>query len=57
MSNYLTQDAFIKALIDKFDGPELAELLGLTTKQIVDAFYNQILEAQEGLEDELKYGH
>ena len=57
MSNYLTQDAFIKALIDKFEGPELVELLGLTTKQIVDAFFDKVLEAQEELEDELKYGH
>lgn len=57
MSNYLTQDAFIKALLDKFDGFELVELLGLSTKQVVDAFYDIILENQSELEDELKYGH
>ena len=53
----LTQAAFIKAIIDKFEPFELCELLGIETIDIVREFRSRILERQSELEDELKYGH
>lgn len=53
----LTQREFLKALEDKFEGWELAELLELKTSEIITAFFGDVLNRQQMLEEELKYGH
>lgn len=53
----LTQDAFFKALEDKFTAAELVELLGLETRQIIQRFFDEVIDNQPELQDELKYGH
>lgn len=52
----LTQREFIKALEDKFEAWELVELLELKTSEIITAFFQDVLNRQNDLEDELKYG-
>jgi hypothetical protein len=53
----MTQSAFFKALVDKFDANELCELLEIETEELVWILSDMILENQAVLEDELKWGH
>lgn len=53
----LTQDAFLDALVKKFEATELVELLDLTTTDIVQSFFEEIIAKQRQLEEELKWGH
>jgi hypothetical protein len=47
MQDVETIDLFLKRIIDKYTAEELCEMLGLTTEQIVDAFYEQVLELED----------
>lgn len=38
-------------IIDYFDAPELVELLGITTEQIVEEFSDEVEDAQDDLAD------
>lgn len=53
----MDRDEFLKALMDRYETTELVELLGLSTEDIIDAFYERIMENEEALWEELQYGH
>lgn len=40
-----------KEIIDYFDASDLVELLGITTEQIVEEFYDEVEDAQDDLAD------
>lgn len=40
-----------KEIIDYFDAPDLVELLGITTQQIVEEFSDEVEDAQDDLMD------
>lgn len=40
-------DELIKAVIDRFSPDELCELLDLTTEQMTDKFYDEILDNEK----------
>ena len=40
-------DELIKAVIDRFSPDELCDILGLTTEQMADKFYDEILNSEE----------
>ena len=40
-------DELIKAIIDRFSPDELCELLDLTTEQMTDKFYDEIIDNEK----------
>ena len=49
-------EEFKRQLIDRFEGFELVDYLNIDVEDIVDAFEEQIVEAQEDLEEFLSVG-
>lgn len=49
-------EEFVKRLIDRFYGWELADLLDIDSDQIVEAFTDIVTENKEMLEDYLNHG-
>lgn len=47
---------FKERLIDYFDAFDLVDLLNITTRQIVDAFTDEIEDAEEWLDDYMRDG-
>lgn len=39
-----TIDEFIKNVLDRYTAEELVEALGLSTRDVIDAFYDAIIE-------------
>lgn len=48
-------DNFKKALIDRYNGWELVELLDIPIEEIVEIFEDYILDYEEDLKDEMNY--
>lgn len=49
-------DAFLKRLLDHYTATELVDRLDLTTEDIVDAFYELIMENSRDLTEDMDYG-
>ena len=52
----MEERAFLKALGDRFEAWELAELLQLDSETFIEAFTDDILSNKEELEEFLYYG-
>lgn len=52
LDHQLTDD-FLKQLIDHYTAPELVDVLDLTTEDIIDAFFDTILEASKLLRQDM----
>lgn len=52
----MIDNEFKKQLIDRFTGDELCDYLQLTSEDVVEAFEDAILDAEDDLREFLQYG-